>query len=79
MNWKFWSRFKFTHEPILWIGFFTVLLQFINNTLQHRPIDSSLVSALITAAGSVFGRSIVTPVIRKDKNVITLDAVRKEI
>jgi hypothetical protein len=71
-----WRSFKFSRNPILWVGFGVILLQFINNMLQHRPLDASLVSSLIGAAGAVIGRSLVTPVLKetKVKNAKSLDA-----
>lgn len=55
---------KFSHEPILWIGFTIAILMavtdVINGNLSYESLD-----AVLVAAGAVVGRRFVSPVEKK--------------
>lgn len=62
------KNLKFSHEPILWIGLVTILLQAVQAAMNGQ-FDMAIVSSVITAVGTVVGRKLVTPVAKnKDSN-----------
>lgn len=60
MNWKF------SHEPVAWLGAFAAVLVLVKSIVNHEPLTETILEPVLVAISAVVVRTKVTPV-AKDK------------
>lgn len=57
---------NFSRNPILWVGFVIVCLQSSVAIMTDHSVTPAVINAILVAAGSVVGRSFVSPVAKDE-------------